>query len=120
MGGNHSSEKTVADDIQYHDPDSIVLKMAAIGNPDFIVLPKSVVSQIRFVEVKYGKGKVFPHQKAVHEELRKQGFQVDVIRADEVPVHPVSSDDPTCHDCGKPLLFSDDEWICTSCDEEGV
>lgn len=77
------TEQAAAAELLRQDPDAAVIKMTATGNPDFIVIPKAAMAQVRFVEVKAGADVVHDHQQEVHLRLRSQGFQVDVIRVSE-------------------------------------
>lgn len=74
------SEHQAAHHIAKEEPGALVIKMTATGNPDFIVIPKELASYIRFVEVKSGSDTVQPHQQSVHENLRREGFRVEVVR----------------------------------------
>lgn len=47
------------------------------GWPDFICIKGN---RIRFVEAKMPKQKVSPHQKRVHDLLRRYGIKVEIIR----------------------------------------
>jgi hypothetical protein len=78
------SEQKILDDIG--SADNVVIKMTALGNPDFIVIPIALADSIRFVEAKSGSDTVRPHQQSVHEKLRDRGFRVDVIRAEDLRV----------------------------------
>jgi len=77
------TEQSAAAQLLRQEPDAAVIKMTATGNPDFIVIPKSVMSAVRFVEVKSGSDTVHEHQEEVHFRLRSQGFRVDVIRVSD-------------------------------------
>lgn len=74
------SEQSAAAELQKQEPDAVVIKMTATGNPDFIVIPKTAISAVRFVEVKLKDDTVPEHQQEVHSKLRSQGFRVDVMR----------------------------------------
>jgi len=91
-------------------PEVVVIKMTATGNPDFIVIPKSLADEVRFVEVKYGKDRVHHHQQAVHDGLRRVGFRVDVVR------DPNLIESEHCQVCGS----KEDRCACkcTECGEE--
>jgi hypothetical protein len=91
----NANEQSVHDGIA--SPNDVVIKMTATGNPDFIVIPKYLAPLIRFVEVKAGNDKVWPHQQAVHDELRSDGFTVDVLQAEDFAPDAFSCG---CENCG--------------------
>lgn len=62
------------------DGENVVIKMAATGNPDFLVVPAHAISSVRFVEVKAGRDTVKKHQLEVHKNLQERGFCVEVMR----------------------------------------
>jgi len=74
-----TSETIAASDLE-SDGDNVVIKMAATGNPDFLVVPADVIPRIRFVEVKSGRDTVKKHQLKVHKDLQATGFCVEVLR----------------------------------------
>jgi hypothetical protein len=108
------TEEQVASSIA-NGEDSLVLKMTATGNPDFVVIPRALVNKVRFVEVKSGTDKVHSHQQAVHENLRWEGFRVDVVRVQEgksaIEPPPPSK---RCLECGEELCE-----CCGECPNEG-
>ncbi|MGB6477512.1 MAG: hypothetical protein WBF15_00305, partial [Candidatus Sulfotelmatobacter sp.] len=74
------TEQQAAAELARQEPDAAIIKMTATGNPDFIVIPRAALAQVRFVEVKAGSDTVHAHQYAVHEKLRSIGTRVDVAR----------------------------------------
>ena len=74
------SEQSAAAELTRLEPDAVVIKMTATGNPDFIVIPKAAIGLVRFAEVKLKDDLVPEHQQEMHSRLRSHGFQVDVLR----------------------------------------
>lgn len=87
------SEQRVAERLQVQG--RVVIKMAAKGNPDFLVIDKAR-GTVEFVEVKSGSDIVHRHQLDQHKRLRAEGFVVRVINADTM--EEIARPDPTIYD----------------------
>lgn len=100
------TERLVADSIEQNG-DCYVIKMTAVGNPDFLVIPKEVASRLSFVEVKAGGDKIRKRQEEVQLRLHTAGFTVNVahVTADsKILTEAVQLEN--CQQCGRPAIKS--------------